>query len=155
MIPRRILTNLTRAQIMLSSLLAISLLVALPASIYAQGSGVDPGFDGVPFDPDPEIPEFNAEKPEGGLGESSFTQEDIRDLELYETLAEYVTFFSIGIGIILGVSAAYTGLVIINSNGNPGKLAEAVERMRYILLAMVLYIFAYAIFQWLVPGGIL
>lgn len=158
---KKYIRTIIPASLAISYLMLWGMFFATPAITFAGdnsaggGSGVDPGFDGTPFDPEPELPEFSSEPSGGGLSESTITEVDIRNLELYDTLERYVTFFSIGVGLVLGIGAAYSGIQVTSSRGNPGKVAKAVQRLTYIAIAAILYVFSYVIFEWLIPGGAL
>lgn len=56
-------------------------------------------------------------------------------------------------GIIIAGSIVVAGIQYSASGSSPQVVAEARKRIRNAVLAMFLFAFAYAIIQWLVPGG--
>ena len=99
--------------------------------------------------------EFDAE-PTGSIDDPGVIRfEEDGAGQIYDKLVEYVNFASIGVGVVAGFGAVITGIQYSMSRGEPAKTAAAVERMRQIGIAMVLYIFGLVIINWLVPGGVL
>lgn len=66
-----------------------------------------------------------------------------------------IKFLSNGVGIIISASLIYAGIQYIVSTGDPQATALAVKRMRSNVTALILFIFAYAILNYLIPGAIL
>lgn len=66
-----------------------------------------------------------------------------------------IRVLSVGVGIVVIGSFIVAGIQYITSAGEPAATAKAIERIRNTFFALLLYIFAYAILNWLVPAGLL
>lgn len=65
-----------------------------------------------------------------------------------------IRFLSFGVGLVVVVSIILAGIQYTTSEGNPEKTMAAKFRIRDALVALVVYIFIFAILQYLIPGGI-
>lgn len=66
-----------------------------------------------------------------------------------------VRFLSIGVGIIVVASLIVAGIQYTSSSGDPQAAAKALKRISNTVAALVLYIFIFAIINWLVPAALL
>ncbi len=66
-----------------------------------------------------------------------------------------VRFLSVGVGIIVVASLIVAGIQYITSSGDPQATANALKRISNTVAALVLYIFIFAIINWLVPAALL
>lgn len=64
-----------------------------------------------------------------------------------------IRFLGAGVGLVITGSIVYGGLQYIGSRGDPNSTAMAIERLRNSVLALLLFIFAYAILGYIVPKG--
>lgn len=90
-------------------------------------------------------------QPSGQLGTG---QVDVSDNPIYKRLIEIVNFLSVGVGIVASISVAYAGIQYLMSRGNPSATAAAISRIIHAAIAIFLYVFGWAILNWLIPGGI-
>jgi type IV secretion system pilin len=65
-----------------------------------------------------------------------------------------IRFLSFGVGIAVVASIVYAGVSYTTAEGNPEKSAQAKSRIQNSILALFLYLFIFAIIQYLVPGGL-
>lgn len=65
----------------------------------------------------------------------------------------FIRFLSNGVGIIIIGSIIYGGIRYTTSAGDPQKAAEAIGRIRATLIALVIFIFAYPILNYILPAG--
>ncbi len=65
-----------------------------------------------------------------------------------------IRFLSFGVGVIVVASIVYAGVMYTMAEGNPEKSAQAKSRIQNSLVALMLYLFIFAIVQYLVPGGL-
>lgn len=72
---------------------------------------------------------------------------------LIDLMFAIIRFLSAGVGIIIIISTAVAGVQYIMSKGDPGATAKAIDRIRNNLIALGLFIFAYAILNYLIPAG--
>jgi hypothetical protein len=66
-----------------------------------------------------------------------------------------IRILSIGVGVVVIGSVIFAGIQYVTSAGDPQNTAKAIERIRNTVIALVLYIFAYALLNWLIPAGLL
>jgi hypothetical protein len=66
-----------------------------------------------------------------------------------------IRFLSNGVGLVIIGSFVFGGIQYSASRGDPQATAMAVNRLRSTVLALVIYIFSYAILNYLLPAGFL
>jgi hypothetical protein len=66
-----------------------------------------------------------------------------------------IRILSDGVGLVIIGSIVYGGIQYTGSRGDPQSTAMAVNRIRSSLFALLLYIFGYAILNYLIPAGFL
>jgi hypothetical protein len=66
-----------------------------------------------------------------------------------------IRFLSIGVGFVIVGSMIWAGIQYTTSRGDPKATAEAIGRIRANVFALLLFVFAYAILNYLIPGAIL
>jgi hypothetical protein len=71
-----------------------------------------------------------------------------------DLLFAVLRFMVAGVGVVVIASVIVGGIQYSTSQGEPQKQAAARGRVVNALLALLLYLFIFAILQWLVPGGI-
>jgi hypothetical protein len=59
----------------------------------------------------------------------------------------------VGLAVVIGI--VWGGIQYSAAGGDPQKVAAAKDKIRRALIALVTFIFFYALLQWLLPGGIL
>jgi hypothetical protein len=65
-----------------------------------------------------------------------------------------IRFLSYGVGIVVVASVVFGGIQYTTAEGNPEKSAQAKGRIQTSIMALILYLFIFAIVQYLVPGGL-
>jgi hypothetical protein len=65
-----------------------------------------------------------------------------------------IRFLSVGVGLVVIGSIIMAGIQFTSSQGNPQATAAAQKRIASTVGALLLYILAYALLNWLVPGGL-
>ena len=63
-----------------------------------------------------------------------------------------IRFLSDGVGIVVVASIVFGGISYITSGGDPNKTNKAIARIRSSIIALMIYIFAYAILNYIIPG---
>jgi hypothetical protein len=66
-----------------------------------------------------------------------------------------IRFLSDGVGLVVIASIVIGGVQYIVSRGEPNETQKAIKRLTSALLALVIYIFAYAILNYVIPNGLL
>lgn len=74
---------------------------------------------------------------------------------IMDALFGIIRFLSIGVGLVVVGSIIMGGIQYTASRGDPQATAMAINRIRSSLFALVIYIFAYAILNYIIPGGVL
>lgn len=72
-----------------------------------------------------------------------------------DALFGFIRFLSAGVGLVIVGSIIVGGIQYTGSRGDPQATAMAVNRIRSSLYALLLFIFAYAILNYLIPAGFL
>lgn len=67
----------------------------------------------------------------------------------------FIRFASDGVGLVVIGSIIYGGIQYTGSRGDPQSTAMAINRIRSSVFALLIFIFAYAILNYLVPGLVL
>ena len=65
-----------------------------------------------------------------------------------------IKFLAIGVGVIVVIMVIVGGVQYATSAGNPQAAANARKRILNAILAFVVFIFLYALLNWIVPGGV-
>jgi hypothetical protein len=66
-----------------------------------------------------------------------------------------IRFLSIGVGLVIVASMVYAGLQYIGARGDPNANAQAIKRIQSNVTALLIFIFAYALINYVVPGQVL
>jgi len=66
-----------------------------------------------------------------------------------------IRFLSYGVGLVIVGSLTYAGIQYIGSRGDPNANALAVKRITSNVTALLMFIFAYALINYIVPGAVL
>ncbi len=65
-----------------------------------------------------------------------------------------IRFLSIGVGIVIAISVIMSGIQYSMSEGNAEVTQKAKSRIRSAILGLIIYVFTFAILQFMVPGGV-
>lgn len=74
---------------------------------------------------------------------------------ILDLLFAIIRFLSDGVGLVIILSIIIAGIQYISSSGDPQTVSKAVARIRSSIIALIIYIFAYAILNYLIPGAVL
>lgn len=74
---------------------------------------------------------------------------------LIKYISALVRFLTVGVGIVVVIMIVVGGIQYITSGGDPGAVAAAKSRIVNAIIALMLFIFAVTILNFLVPGGII
>jgi hypothetical protein len=66
-----------------------------------------------------------------------------------------IKLLSDGVGLVIIASLILAGIQFTSSRGEPQATATAIKRVRANLTALLMFIFAYALLNYLVPAGVL
>ncbi len=70
-------------------------------------------------------------------------------------LRTLIQFLAAGIGIALAGGIIFGGIVYMTARANPQQVQKAEEIIRNAIIGIALYVFMFAILNFLIPGGIL
>lgn len=74
---------------------------------------------------------------------------------IMDALFGIIRFLSDGVGLVVIGSIIVGGIQFSGSRGDPQSTAMAINRIRSSLFALLIYIFAYAMLNYLIPGAVL
>lgn len=72
---------------------------------------------------------------------------------IHDMAYSFIRFLSAGVGIIIVISIIAAGIQYSSSEGNPEATQAAKTRIQNSIIGLVVYIFSFALIQYLVPGG--
>jgi hypothetical protein len=72
-----------------------------------------------------------------------------------DALFGFIRFLSAGVGLVIVGSIIVGGIQYTGSRGDPQSTAMAINRIRSSLYALLIFIFAYAILNYIIPAGFL
>jgi hypothetical protein len=70
-------------------------------------------------------------------------------------LSSIIKFLTVGIGIAATGGVVYGGFLYLTAQGNAGKTQKGIATIMNALIGVLLYALAFAIINFLVPGGVL
>ncbi len=70
-------------------------------------------------------------------------------------LGDMINFLTAGIGFILTILLVVAGIRYTLARGNPQESAGAKSMIEKVVISVILYLFAFALINWLIPGGLL
>lgn len=74
---------------------------------------------------------------------------------IYDLFFSLIRFLTNGVGIFIVIMIIWAGIRYATSEGNPETTAQAKHGIQQAMIALFIYIFAFAIINFLVPGGLL
>lgn len=74
--------------------------------------------------------------------------------EIYRWLDVAINLLSAMVGLVVVISIIVAGIQYMTAGGNSSQVSAAKNRISMAVLAMILFGLAYALLQWLIPGGI-
>lgn len=66
-----------------------------------------------------------------------------------------IRFLSYGVGLVIIGSMTYAGIQYTGSRGDPNSTAMAIKRIQANVFALLLFLFGFAIVNYLIPGALL
>lgn len=93
----------------------------------------------------------------GGPGQSIDTAIDIgcrhAGNPILDSTFAIIRILSIGVGLVIVAGLIIAGLQLTASKGDPQLRAKAISRISNVVIALFVYIFAYAILNYVIPAG--
>jgi hypothetical protein len=72
---------------------------------------------------------------------------------LLDALFAIIRFLSAGVGIVVIASVVWAGVQYASARDDPGETSKAKDRIRNSLIALLIFIFGYAILNYIIPAG--
>ena len=95
----------------------------------------------------------------GGGNEAVHTEIDIgcagKGNPITDAAFAIIRVLSDGVGLVIIASVVYGGIQYSSSGGDPNATSQAIHRIRESLIALLIFIFGYAILNYLIPAGFL
>jgi len=138
--------------LVLGALLAVSFSVMVPAlalAVPAPGQGPTGGGGSTTNQITPCGEGDTAYTPSINLGCKG------KGNSILDLMFAIIRFLSFGVGLVLVGSLTYAGIQYTGSRGEPAATAQAVKRIQANVIALLLFVFAFAIVNYLVPGALL
>lgn len=77
----------------------------------------------------------------------------VKDNPIIKKLQTVINFLAIGVGVVATISIIFAGIQYITGGDNPQQLQNAKNRIIKTITAVIVFIFMWAILNWLLPGG--
>ena len=87
-----------------------------------------------------------------GCQGEGYRGDDLNPVE--DMLFAFLRFLTVGVGIVAIASVVVAGIQFSTSRGDPAGTAKAIGRIGSTIGALLLYVLAWSLLNWLVPGGI-
>lgn len=72
---------------------------------------------------------------------------------IIDAIFAIIRFITNGVGIVIIASVVYGGIQYTLSRGDPQATAQAINRLRTSVIALLFFIFAYAFLNYIIPNG--
>lgn len=79
---------------------------------------------------------------------------DINDNPIINIVKGFLQFMVVGVGLAVVGGIIFGGLTYMTARANTGQIQKAEDIIRSAIIGLLLYIFAFALLNWLIPGGI-
>ena len=79
---------------------------------------------------------------------------DLKSNPIVEDINMIINFLAAGVGIVVVAVIIIGGIQYMTAGDNPQTVAAAKQRIMNGLIALLAFIFSFALLQWLVPGGV-
>lgn len=80
---------------------------------------------------------------------------NIQDNPIFTLLKGILQFMAAGVGLAVVGGIIWGGYLFLTARGNSGQVEKGIEAIRNAIIALFLFLFMFAILNFLIPGGIL
>lgn len=101
-----------------------------------------------------EQPKFTKSDCQGSNIKANAGKDSPDHCGILDYLVVFVKFLSVVVGVVVLIGVIIGGIQYSASNGDPGAVTAAKKRIFNAILALVIYVFIFAILQFLIPGGV-
>ncbi len=74
---------------------------------------------------------------------------------ILDLLFAIIRLLTVGVGLVVIGSIIVAGIQYTSSRGDPQAVAAAIKRVNATIIALVIYIFSFALLNWIIPGAVL
>lgn len=79
---------------------------------------------------------------------------EVKDSGVWQLLITIINWLTMGVGIAVVAGIVFGAVRYITSDGNPGQAQQGMSVITNAIIGLLLYLFMYAIINFLVPGGL-
>ncbi len=81
-------------------------------------------------------------------------EQNVKDNPIYTLLLDFLKFLTAGVALVVTTLVVVGGIQYMTAGGNPQNTQAAIMRISNALIGLAVYLFMFAILQWLIPGGL-
>ena len=74
---------------------------------------------------------------------------------IYDFIFAMIRFLTFGVGVVITIAIIMSGIQYTTSEGNPEKTMAAKNHIQNAIIGLMMYIFAFALLNYLIPGGLI
>ena len=78
-----------------------------------------------------------------------------KNSSIIEQVNFLITLMTAIVGVIIAISLVAAAITYSSAGGDPSRVAAAKKRITNSIVALIAYIFAFGVIEWLVPGGLI
>lgn len=82
------------------------------------------------------------------------SQSGVQGSSIFALLVSFIKFLSVGVGIAVAGGIIYGGILFVTARGNSSQTQKGVTTIVNSVIGLLLYIFMFAILNFVIPGGI-
>ena len=97
------------------------------------------------------------ERPIGTTCETGYAPDCLKrgkSSKIMDFILMVIRFLAALVGIVAVIMLIVGGIQYMTANGNPQAVADAKKKITNVLIGVVAFVFLWAFFEWLIPGGI-
>lgn len=121
---------------------------------YIRDNGGTAGPDSSPYETE-EAPEIEGATGCDGIDTNILSCDNKGGSPVMSLVLQIINFLAIGVGIVVVGGITYGALLYTTSNGDSSKAQQGITTIVNAVIGLLLFIFTYAIINYLVPGGVL
>lgn len=101
---------------------------------------------------------FEGARPDGSGGYCvplNKNSDKLEDNPIFTILRGVLQFMAAGVGLAVVGGIIWGGFLFLTARGNSGQVEKGIDAIRNAIIALFLFLFMFAILNFLIPGGIL
>lgn len=121
----------------------------------ANSQGIDCNNSHTPVEPNDEILPANTAEECKDIDTNILKCDKRGGNPVMSLILQVINFMAIGVGIIVVGGIVWGAMLYTTSNGDSGKSQQGITTIVNAVIGLLLFVFTYAIINYLVPGGVL